>query len=563
VAFGRFVGDLLTRVQTGQREETPPDLEIEEVDTDGQETAVLDLAPKSRFALRHDFPVTANYMLTIRASGRDRRKPSVINVVVDGVPVPLAIDVSPSSRALSAYTRTIRMSRGVRSLVFTTPPRSRAYVASVEVIGPITPGGAAPLFPCVQLAASPSAESICAAQVVELIASRAFGGAPIGESERHALLAPYRSAADAGADFRTALSRAVQPILMDPRFLYRAGRQGEENDDYAFASRLSYFLWGSLPDDELRRIAARRALRGSPETIRAEIARLLRDPRADALVDAFGGGWLGFGSLRSHAVDARAFPEFSPGLREDMLTETRLYLETFFRENWPIRELMDSDTAFLNAALARHYGVEGVLGAEFRRLQLKGGNRRGLLNQGAILTLTSHSNGTSVVKRGLWVMEKTLCESVGEVPANVPALAESAERGLTLRRQMEKHRNNPVCASCHTKIDPLGFSLENYDAIGRWRTTDDGSLIDPSGALITHGRETAFKNVSGFRDALANDARFPACATRNLMAYALGRSLTDSDEAEIEDILERTKPRGHRIQDVITEIALSRAFRRP
>jgi len=187
--------------------------------------------------------------------------------------------------------------------------------------------------------------------------------------------------------------------------------------------------------------------------------------------------------------------------------------------------------------------------------------RSGLLSQGTVLTRTSHSNGTSVVKRGLWVLEKILCESVGEVPPNVPALEESADQVLTLRQRMEKHRANPLCASCHTRIDPPGFSLENYDGIGRWRTMDAGGPIDPRGSLTGAGRTVPFENFAELRRALADDDRFPACTVRNLMTYALGRSLSASDEAVVRNVLEKTKTNGHRIQDVIAEIVLSAPFR--
>jgi hypothetical protein len=287
---------------------------------------------------------------------------------------------------------------------------------------------------------------------------------------------------------------------------------------------------------------------------------MIADARADALIDAFAGGWLGYRSIVSHIVDAKAVPAFDEELRHAMLAETRLYLGAFFRENWPIGDLLDSDVLFVNARLARHYGITGIEGAALRRIRSPSPQRGGLLTQGSILTVTSNSYRTSVVKRGFWVLDKVLCEPVGEPPALIPPLASSSESRLTLRQEMEQHRASPSCAACHRKIDPLGFSLENYDPSGAWRTTDNGNSIDPSGVLPGADGANAFRDFEELRALLKRDARVTSCVIRKLMTYALGRPPSGDDEPIIRQIESRTRPAGHRIQDVVAEIANSVPF---
>jgi mono/diheme cytochrome c family protein len=565
-AIGRWIGDLLVRVKEGQRAESPPELDLSEVsDVGGRKVTVLDLQQKSRFVLRHDFPLSGTYVITLRASAKESRRSATIDLGIDGVALPASVGLAPYSQGLTSYVVEVEVPRGRRSIAVYVPSRESALLSAIEVTGPMLSAVPSAALPCIHPAESGVSELECATESVRHVASKAFRKATLNDAEMQLLLVPFRSAAASGADFRTALSRSIQAVLMDPRFLYRIELErppgGQGIDDYEFATRLSYFLWGTLPDEELRSLAARRAL-NSPHTIRAQVKRMLEDPRAEALVEAFANGWLGFTTLRNHAVDKRVYPEFDEHLRQDMLTETRLYLNAFFKENWPIRDLVDSDTMFVNARLARHYGIENVDGLRFRRIQSPSGTRRGLLTQASVLTLTSHSHGTSIVKRGLWVMDRILCESIGEVPPGVPALEEVVGKRLTLRQQMEKHRANPDCAGCHDKIDPLGFSLENYDGNGRWRTVDAGSVIDARGILRrVDGPDLPFENFENLRKILRDDDRLTLCATRKLMTYALGRSLSASDEPTIRNVMLNTQHRGNRIQEVIAEIALSASFR--
>ena len=573
-ALGRFINDFWNRVKEGQRPETPPNLGIRRVrSSSGQDVRALELKERGRFKLRHDFPVGAAYRLTVTGSARKSREPSAVRVSIDGVPVPLWIELAPGPQR--SHTLDVVVPRGTRSLLVSAPAGQHVLVSSVEVLGPV-PGGPLSDDPATQLAArlsctepaAPDRGSAleCARQTIRDLATKAFRSGMVSDSDVQALLTPFQAAFDRGMDFRNALSLSIEVLLLHPRFLYRIEFAPPDStvsrvNDYEFATRLSYFLWGSLPDEELLRIAADRGLVNSPDVVRAQVRRMLDDPRSDALVRSFAFGWLGINALGNHVVDPKTFPSFDEELRQFMLMETQLYLEAFFKENWPIRDLIDSDTHFVNEKLALHYGTENVTGPEFRRLGSVSAHRRGLLTQGAVLTLTSQSNSTSVVKRGLWLLERILCSPVGEVPPNVPALEESAVSGLTLRQQMEKHRASLYCASCHSTIDPAGFSLENYDAIGRWRNMDGDVPIDPSGTLPGPKGPRPFKDFSELRVLLRDDPRVASCVTRKLMTYALGRTLTRSDEAALADILAKTHDDGVRIHDVLTEIALSDPFR--
>jgi hypothetical protein len=570
-ALGRFLNDFSNRVKEGQRDEVPPNLGMRRIrGSDGQRVQALELEERARFLLHHDFPIGAPYRVTVHGRAWRSAGRSTLKISIYGVPQPLWIELSPPSEGLKSYAADIIVPRGSRSIEFTVPAGQLALVSSVEVEGPLLtgPGSAHPKarLSCIEPADSGrDGARECAARTIRDLATRAFRSGAVSDSAVHALLGPFQSAFDGGMDFRNALSLSIEAVLVDPRFLYRiespAASAVSSVSDYEFATRLSYFLWGSLPDEELLRIAARKGLVNSPDTVRAQVRRMVADARSDALVESFAFGWLGIHSLRNHVVDVKAFAGFDEELRQAMLTESELYLKAFLRENWPIRDLMDSNTLFLNEKLARHYGIENVRGPEFRRLESAPGNRRGLLTQGAVLTLTSQSHSTSVVKRGLWLLERILCSPVAEAPRNVPSLEESAKPGLTLRQQMESHRTNSNCRGCHDQIDPAGFSLENYDATGRWRTTDGVDPIDPSGMLRSAAGPLFFKDFGELRVLLKDDSRIPACATSKLMMYALGRSLNGEDKAALAEILAKTQTGGARIQDVLAEIALSAPFR--
>jgi hypothetical protein len=305
---------------------------------------------------------------------------------------------------------------------------------------------------------------------------------------------------------------AVEAILVSPRFLFRIEAAGHL-DDFEFASRLSYFLWSSMPDDELFQLAQQHRLR-DPEVLRAQIHRMLFDPKSRALVENFGGQWLQTRNLDSLQPDPAKFPEFTNDLRRDMQQETKLFFQSIIRDDCPIAEFLSANYTFLNQRLAAFYGIPDIQGAQFRRVDLPPDSHRGgILTQASVLTVSSYPARTSPVIRGKWILENLLNSAPPPPPPNVPTLDETALGvSVTMRQRLEQHRANPACKGCHDRMDPLGFSLENYDAIGRWRT-HDGDLPIDAGDGPDALKQSLLKEQDRFARGLAS----------KLMTYALGR----------------------------------------
>jgi hypothetical protein len=305
---------------------------------------------------------------------------------------------------------------------------------------------------------------------------------------------------------------AVEAVLVSPQFLFRIVPKSSL-DDFQFASRLSYFLWSSMPDDELFTLAAEHRLR-DPEVLRAQIRRMLADPKSLALADNFAGQWLETRNLSNIRPDPVKFPEFTPELRHDMQRETQLFFESIVRDDRPISDFLAANYTFLNQRLATFYGIANVEGPQFRRVDLPPDSHRGgILTEASVLTVTSYPSRTSPVLRGKWILENLLDSPPPPPPPNVPKLDEtSLGTAVTVRQRLEQHRANPACSGCHSRMDPLGFSLENYDAIGRWRT-EDGSLPIDSG----NGPEALKRHL------LQDQDRFARCFASKLATYALGR----------------------------------------
>lgn len=367
---------------------------------------------------------------------------------------------------------------------------------------------------------------------------------PAEECDRYVALA-LRSL-DHGDSFDQAMSLALQAVLVSPHFLFRVegGRRREAGvemlDDFALASRMSYFLWSSMPDDELVRLAGQNRLH-EPDVFQAQTLRLLSDPRADALVANFAGQWLGLRTLTTKDVqpDAAQFPDFDDQLRLDLWKETELFFGSVVRTNGSIYELLNGRYTFLNERLARHYGIEGVSGPEFRRVNFTAERRAGVLTQGSVLTLTSHPGRTSPVRRGQWVLTNLLGDPPPEPPPSVPALeqTQAANPTLTLRQQMERHRSDPACAACHQAMDAIGFGLENFDPVGRWRNQDGALPIDAAGALPTG--ETFDGPVELISILQRRKANFGRCLTEKMLTYALGRGLEWFDKCAVDEIMGR------------------------
>jgi hypothetical protein len=325
------------------------------------------------------------------------------------------------------------------------------------------------------------------------------------------------------------------------------------------ASRLSFFLWSSVPDDELIDAAAQGRL-SDPAVLKAQVLRMLADKRASALVTDFASQWLYVRNMRVVSPDPEAYPEFDGNLRQAFQRETELFLESQLREDHGVVDLLTANYSFLNERLARLYGVPGVYGSHFRRVQLTDPRRAGLLGHGSILTVTSYATRTSPVIRGKWLLENILGTPPPPPPANVPPLPENADSGkapATVRARLQEHRKNPVCAGCHAPMDPLGFAFENFNGIGKWRTTDAGAPIDASGALPDGSK---FDGPAEFRTALlARQGAFVHTVTEKLLTYALGRGLQYSDMPAVRQIIRESAP-DYRWSSIILGIVRSVPF---
>ena len=394
-------------------------------------------------------------------------------------------------------------------------------------------------------------------------AGRAYRRAPTKE-ELDRLLDIARAARELGATWEESVKAAMTASLVSPSFLFRetpapglaAGVHPVA--DMQLAARLSYFLWSTTPDDRLLERAAAGRLRAG---LREEVARMLADPRARALTEDFAGQWLQLRSLAVLEPDPKVFPDFSPGLREAMSRETNLLFDEVRTVNRSVVDLLTADHTFVNETLARHYGIDGVEGAEFRRVSLAGTPRRGMLTHGSILTLTSLPTRTSPVVRGKWVLENILGTEPPPAPQNIPQLGERREfdPASTLRQRLQIHRDDPACASCHAILDPPGFVLEHFNGIGAWRELDDGLPIDSSAELVTG--ET-YQGHHDYIDALAGRHRrdFARSVVEKLLIYALGRGLLSDDRCAVNAILDGTAAGGYRFHDLIQGVVSSHPF---
>ena len=366
-----------------------------------------------------------------------------------------------------------------------------------------------------------------------------------------------------------ALRLMLKAVLVSPQFLFitpakeiESGRDIAPLDDHQLASRLSYLLWATMPDAELSALADTGKLH-EPAILKAQVRRLLADPRSRALFDGFGAQWLGVGSLQSKTFDTAKFPQMTREMRAAMADEARLFFESIVRENRSVVGFVDSDYTFLNGTLAALYGMEKtVIGPEMRKVKLTDANRGGILGMPAILATTSFPNRTSAVKRGVWVLEQVLGEHVPPAPPNVPPLEKQDKKSvgnLTLRQRTELHRTNSVCANCHKILDPIGFGLENFDAIGRWRDRDDtGGAIDAAGELPGGKRFSSPKELKVIIAARAAD--LARNLTEKLLAYALCRQLEGYDEIVVDHLMEAIGKDGYHMQTLITEVVTSYPF---
>jgi Protein of unknown function (DUF1592)/Protein of unknown function (DUF1588)/Protein of unknown function (DUF1595)/Protein of unknown function (DUF1587)/Protein of unknown function (DUF1585) len=408
-------------------------------------------------------------------------------------------------------------------------------------------------------------EESCARQIFSSLAKRAYRR-PVSEADIRPLLAIYREGRQE-RDFEFGIERGLEALLSSPKFLLRVEREPAGTrpgavyrlSDLELASRLSFFLWRSMPDDQLLDIAQRGGLK-EPATLAQQVRRMLGDQRSSRFLADFAEQWLQIRNLRGHDVDLTQFAGFDPTLREAMLTEVEMFFESQVRDDRPIPELMTADYTFLNEQLARHYGIDDVFGSHFRRVTLSDQRRFGLLGKAAILTETSYADRTSVVLRGKWILENLLGAPPPPPPPNVPPLKENApgQKPAALRERMEQHRNNAVCASCHNRMDPLGFALEHYDAVGRWRENDRGAEIN---SVITLDGQT-LDSPQAFRLALAHgrETQYVSTVVEKLMTYALGRGVTYADAPFVRRVTRTLRAGNYRWSALLLEIIDSPEF---
>lgn len=440
----------------------------------------------------------------------------------------------------------------------------------IEIIGPHNVTGVSEtpsrkhIFVC--RPETPEDEPACASQILSALARRAFRR-NVTEADVRPFLVSY-TAARQKQDFEAAIAAGLRDLLLAPDFLFRlefdppsaAPGSAHPVSDFELASRLSFFLWSSIPDDELLDAASAGKLR-DPAILEEQVRRMLADSRATTLADNFAAQWLNLRALEKFRPNPFLFPAFDRALKSGFQQETRLFIRSLIQENRSVVDLIGADYTYLNNRLARNYGIPGVVGPGFRRVSLAGNAQRGgLLGHGSILMLTSHSAKTSPVLRGVWILDNLLNSPPPPPPANVPPLDEKPVEGrkLTMRETVERHRADPACASCHDRIDPLGFALENFDILGRWRTQDQGEVIDASGTLPSG---EAFSGLEGLRSLLlSHPEQFVRATLERLMTYALGRELDARDQPTVRQIMRDAEPNGYLFEELILGVIKSPPF---
>jgi len=459
-----------------------------------------------------------------------------------------------------------RLQRYLRSSVDNFDWSGQPHIQTLSIAGPFdatSSGDTASrrrVFSC--RPSNASQEAGCARSILATLARRAYRQ-PVSDADLQRILSFYESGHRNGT-FESGIQAALQRILASPQFVFRVERDPQPGvvhsiSDIELASRLSFFLWSSIPDDRLLKAASDGTLR-RPEVLGREVERMLADPRSSALVENFAGQWLRLRNLRNVSPNSNLYPDFDDNLRQAFRKETEMLFETILHEDRSALELITADYTFVNERLARHYGIPDIYGSQYRRVPVNDPVRRGILGQGSFLAVTSHAERTSPVLRGKWILENILGMTVPPPPPNVPPLKErvAGEAPKTMREQMAEHRANPVCASCHKVMDSIGFTLENFDVVGAWRSDDAGAPVDPSGELADG---TRVSGVVELRSALIkNPNLFAGVLTEKLLTYALGRGLSASDMPAVRAIVRDAAGKDYRLSSIVTGVVHSMPF---
>jgi hypothetical protein len=521
--------------------------------------------------LTQDFPSTGDYKISARVWGQQAGPDSVqMNLNVGGSTAGTFTIASTSANpeVVSAVAK-VNAGTQVVSVEFLNDFYDAAsgtdrnlIIDWIEVEGPIGAVGSNPIREKIVICDLKSGTD-CVRQVLQTFVERAFRRSVV-PAEIDRLLPLVDLAKAQGQTVEVGVEIALRAILTSPHFLFRPELDAKPNSttpahpltDFELASRLSYFIWSSMPDDELF-AAARAGKLQDPAAIEAQVDRMLKDTKSDALIDNFAGQWLFTRALDDHQPDYYAFPTWDEDLRAAMRQETKLFFREFLRNDLPITEMLTANFTFLNDRLATHYGLPSP-GPDFTKVTIDDPQRRGLLGQGSILTVTSFPTRTSPVKRGKWLMTQLLCSEPPPPPPGVEGLVTEMVPTGSIRQRLEKHRENPVCASCHVEMDNLGFGLEHFDGIGLFRSDDNGFAVDSSGVLP--GGKT-FNGMLELSAILAEDPRFTHCVSEKMLTYAIGRGVATADEVHVDHIVASLDKRGKTFADLIKIVATSEPFR--
>ncbi|MBL8229468.1 MAG: DUF1592 domain-containing protein [Bryobacterales bacterium] len=581
----------------GDTFQLPPDLTQEE------HLASLPLGTRGGLAVRYTFPADAEYEIQVRLQ-RDRnehveglREPHEVEVMVDGARVGLFTVRPPGKPDHSQVDQHLKLrlplKAGPHTVAAAFPkrastlleterqpyaahfnmdrhPRITPAVFTLTVNGPYEAKGPGDtpsrkrIFTCTPSSAAD--EESCAKRILLATMRRAYRR-PVTEADLRAPLQFYRDARKTGS-FDTGIEMGLRAILVSPEFLFRVEQDPSgvapgtayKLSDLELASRLSFFLWSSIPDDELLDAAANGSLR-KPGVLEAQARRMLADPRSRSLIHNFAAQWLHLRNLATISPDMRLFPDFDDNLRQAFRQETELFFESVMREDRPVTSLLRANYTYVNERLAKHYGIANIYGSRFRRIDLPAASvRGGLLRHGSILTVTSYATRTSPVIRGNWILSNILGVPAPPPPANVPALKENTSglKPMPVRERLAQHRANPVCAGCHQLMDPVGFTLENYDAVGRWRTMEGNTPVDASGGFPDG---STFEGVAAVENAiLARPEMFLGTFTEKLLTYALGRGVEHYDAPAVRKVVAQARPSGNRFSSFIVGIVNSTPF---
>jgi hypothetical protein len=562
-------------------------------------------------AATHNFPLDGDYEVKVRLWRvtadiiRGLEEPHQIELSVDGVRAgfvtfggPADRDQSYQNPGLSAseidkrLTFRIKAKAGPHKVLVTFPTKSEAQddgllhpfhranidplgyrglpaVDRVTITGPFNAQGAGDtpsrrkIFICRPAAAD---EAACARNIITNLARKAYRR-PVTETQVRPLLNMYRRARNEGGNFDAGVEAAIQTILASPQFLFRAEPDPANLppggvyslNDLALASRLSFFLWSTIPDDELLKVAGEGRLR-QPAVLQQQVRRMVADRRSKALVDNFAAQWLYLRNLKNTNPEVELFPDFDDNLRQAMRQETELFFDSIIREDRSILDLFDANYTFLNERLARHYGISGIYGSHFRRVTLNDGARGGLLGHASILTVTSYPTRTSPVMRGKWILTNLLGMEPHPPPPEVEGLADNSpqEKPKSLRERLQAHLRNATCASCHRVMDPIGLALENFDAIGRWRTKDSGVPVDPTGTLFDGAQLNGPGDLK--RALTSREDVIVSVFIERLMTYALGRGVTYQDMPFVRRIMREAARDKYRFSSIVMGIVKSTPF---